>query len=100
MACFVQIFTYTIIYSKIKDKKNKTFPYLPTQKLMNKSETDLFFSRPYGYISLADETVVFYMYDFMCDFMCDFMYCTRATPVFGGKHGKIKASQYTSEQQC
>ena len=49
MACFVQIFTYTIIYSKIEDKKNekiKTFPYLPTQKLMNKSETDLFFSRP------------------------------------------------------
>ena len=46
MACFVKIFTYTIIYLKIKDKKKilkiKTFPYLPTQKLMNKSETDLF----------------------------------------------------------
>ena len=47
MACFVQIFTYTTVYSKIKDKKKikkiKTFPYLPTQKLKNKSETDLFF---------------------------------------------------------
>ena len=51
MACFVQIFTYTTVYSKIKDKKNKkikTFPYLPTHKLKNKSVTGLFFSRPYG----------------------------------------------------
>ena len=33
--------------SKIKKiKKIKTFPYLPTHKLKNKSETDLFFSRP------------------------------------------------------
>ena len=47
MACFVQIFTHTTVYSKIKDKKIKTFPYLPTQKLKNISKTDLFFSRPY-----------------------------------------------------
>ena len=31
---------------KSKIKKIKTFPYLPTHKLKNKSETDLFFSRP------------------------------------------------------
>ena len=44
MACFVQIFIYTIVYSKKKKKKKiKTFPYLPTLKLKNKSETDLFF---------------------------------------------------------
>ena len=29
MACFVQIFTYTTVYSKIKDKKNKNIS-LPT----------------------------------------------------------------------
>ena len=29
-----------------KIKKQKTFPYLPTHKLKNKLETDLFFSRP------------------------------------------------------
>ena len=46
MACFVKIFTYTIVYSKIKkNKKIKTFPYLPTLKLKNKSQTDLFFSQ-------------------------------------------------------
>ena len=36
-------------FPKIKDKKNKkikTIPYLPTHKLKNISETDLFFSRP------------------------------------------------------
>ena len=40
-------FTYTTGYSKIKDKKKKieTFPYLPTKKLKNISETDLFSSR-------------------------------------------------------
>ena len=41
MTCFVQIFIFTTIYSKIK--KPKTFSYLPTLKLKNKSETDLFF---------------------------------------------------------
>ena len=36
--------------SKIKkNKKIKTFPYLPTHKLKNKSETDFFFSRPYDF---------------------------------------------------
>ena len=29
MACFVQIFTHTTVYSKIKDKKNKNIS-LPT----------------------------------------------------------------------
>ena len=47
MACFVQIFIYTTIYSKNKQtKKQQTFPYLPNLKLKNKSETHLFFSRP------------------------------------------------------
>ena len=49
MAYFVQIFKHTTVYSKIKDKKIKTFPYLPTQKLKNISETDLFISRPNGF---------------------------------------------------
>ena len=31
-----------------KNKKIKTFPYLPTLKLKNKLETDLFFSWPVG----------------------------------------------------
>ena len=44
MTCFVQIFIFTTVYSKIKNKMNiKTFPYLPTLKLKNKSETDLSF---------------------------------------------------------
>ena len=44
MTCFVQIFIFTTVYSKIKNKiKIKTFPYLPTLKLKNKSETDFFF---------------------------------------------------------
>ena len=44
MACFVQIFIYTTVYSKIKKiKKIKIFPYLPTLKLKNKPETDLLF---------------------------------------------------------
>ena len=47
MACFVQIFTYTTVYSKIKDKKKKKNS-LPTLKLKNKLETD-FFSRPKHY---------------------------------------------------
>ena len=46
MACFVQIFINTTIPSKIKSKKknrkNKNIS-LPTQKLKNISETDLFF---------------------------------------------------------
>ena len=42
MACFVQIFIYTTVYSEIEKDK---IPYLPTQKLKNKSETDIF-SRP------------------------------------------------------
>ena len=44
-SCFVQIFIYTTVYSKIKDKKiqkNKNIPYLPTHKVKNKLETDLF----------------------------------------------------------
>ena len=44
MACFIQIFIYTTLYSE--KKKEKTFPYLPTLKLKNKSVTDLFFSVP------------------------------------------------------
>ena len=47
MACFAQIFIYIIVFSKIKKMKIKTFPYLSTLKLKNKSETDLFFPRPY-----------------------------------------------------
>ena len=44
MAHCVKIFIYTTVYSKIKKfKKIITIPYLPTQKLENKSETDLFF---------------------------------------------------------
>ena len=41
---------FHIHHCLLKDKKIvkiKTFPYLPTQKLKNKSETDLFISRPY-----------------------------------------------------
>ena len=47
MAYCVKIFIYTTVYSKIKKKQFPT--YLPTQKLKNNSETDLFFSRPYDY---------------------------------------------------
>ena len=42
---------YHIYHCKLKEKKRfkkiKIIPYLPTLKLKNKSETDLFFSRPY-----------------------------------------------------
>ena len=37
---------FHIYHRFLKDKKIKTFPYLPTLKLKNKSETDLFFPRP------------------------------------------------------
>ena len=47
MACFVQIL---YIYRLLKDKK--IFPYLPTLKLKNKSETDLFFYRPDEYMNV------------------------------------------------
>ena len=39
MVCFVQIFIYTTVYSKMK---KKTFPYFPSLKLKNESETDCF----------------------------------------------------------
>ena len=56
--------------SKIKNKiKIKTFPYLPTQKLKNISETDLFFSRPYhGTIRLRIQVYVawYVIYSCMC----------------------------------
>ena len=37
---------YHRLLKDLKNEKIKTFPYLPTLKLKNKSETDLFFSRP------------------------------------------------------
>ena len=39
MTCFVQIFIFTTVYSKIKKNKNIS---LSTLKLKNKSETDFF----------------------------------------------------------
>ena len=62
MACFVQILTYTTVYSKIKDKKIKkikTFPYLPTYlETEGYIGNNHFFSRPYYHTNKRTDWLV------------------------------------------